>query len=245
MEPSDGNKPGKTSSSGEYSLMLGQTLRKEDKSKRQSARKAFERARQSCEPSAGDSDPPFVAPHPPIVPRGPLATDPEIPAAKEVKAATIALTESVDQICEGLVLVFGEMKLVTSTLAAITRVLLLLMIGQLIAFGFMGYMVWRLEAVVVQAEQTRKEQAHTASEIVNLKRSSEATKRSVEQVRVKAEEAPKVEIIADENKGTAVVRILPPATKGGELDATPAVSVDIPLDLDAARTTRPPSGKQR
>lgn len=229
MEPSDGNKPGKTSGSGEYSLMLNRTLRREDEDKRRSARQAFEEARQSSEPTAADS-----VDLPP--PRPPMTTDPEIPAAKEVKQATIALTASVDQICEGLVLVFGEMKTVTTTLAAITRVLLLLMIGQMIAFGFMGYMVWRLESVVVQADQTRKEQAQTTAEIANLKRSSEATKRTVDEVKSKADEAPKVEIIADQNKpGTAVVRILPP-TKSSDPDPAPPVpSVDIPLNLDGAR----------
>jgi hypothetical protein len=224
----------KTSGSGGYSLMLNDTLRRESGKTRRSAHQAFEKARQVSDPPPIESEaPPSRAELAP--PRAPMPTDPAA-AGAEVKAATVALTTSVDQICEALVLVFGEMKGSTTTLAAVTRVLMLLMLGQMVAFGFMGYMVWRLESVVDQAESTRLEQARTTVEIAKLNKSSEATKRSVDEVKSAAKDAPKVEIVADENTpGSAVVRIVPPSKSTEPHPSASSPSVVIPLKLDEAR----------
>jgi len=221
------DKKSKTSGSGEYSLMLNQTLRHEDVDKKRSARKAYEQARQT--PSVDSELPP---------PRAPMATDPQGTAAREVRAATVALTTSVDQICEALVLVFGEMKAASTTLAAVTRVLMLLMVGQMLVFGFMGYMVWRLEAVVQEAEQTRAQQERASVEIAKLKISSDATRRTVDEVKEKAAETPTVEIVADENKpGSAVVRIVPPSRSAHPNPSSS--SLEIPLKLEDARPAEP------
>lgn len=223
--------------------MLNDTLRRQDDKTRQSAHRAFEKARQTSDPAPeqpeSESDPSRDELPPP---RAPMGTDPSggAAAAAEVKAASVALTTSVDQICEGLVMVFAEMKGSTTTLAAVTRVLMLLMLGQMLAFGFMGYMVWRLESVVDQAAVTRAEQARTTDEIIKLKKSAEATKRSVDEVKSAAEDQPKLEIVPDgKTPGSAVVRIVAPPKSSDAHPTSSSPSVEIPLKLDEARETGP------
>ena len=229
-------------SSGEYSLMLNRALRREDDSKRESAREAFEQARKASEPPdlGSEMPPPARLPDDLGPARGPMSTD---SAVTEVKAASVALTTSVDQISEAMILVFGEMRSTSATLSAVTRVLVLLMVGQMLVFGFMGYMVWRLESVVDEAEITRAEQVVVLSELQKIKISANETQRTVAEVREKTEEASKVEIVPDNKKpGSAVVRIVPASkstetapegvSKPGDAGST---SVEIPLDLKGVR----------
>lgn len=248
---SSNDKPKGSGGSGEYSLMLNRTLRKQDVDKRKSARMAYEQARQTSEPPSDSELPPpgkgpspshdeLVPPRPAMGSAGDSGTGLASAAATaEVRAATVALTTSVDQICEALVLVFGEMRAASTTLSAVTRVLVLLMVGQLLVFGFMGYMVWRLESVVDEAERTRAEQVRLMAELAKVRVSADETKKTVDEVKEKTEEAPTVEIVADENRpGSAVVRIVPAAPKTANApdpSASAAGPLEIPLKLDEAR----------
>lgn len=224
-------KTGKTSS-GRYGLVLTRTMQRQGDSG--GANERYQRAR------GGDDD------RPPLT-----AKD----AEAEARDASVSLLSSVDQICQALVLVFDRIEAASSALSAVSRVLTILLLAQVCVFGVMGYTVWRLESVVATAEQNHAEQAKASREIEGLvtalgtlQRSTEATKRSVDEVATKTDEAPKLEIVADtERPGSAVVRISPGSPKAPPPlpNGPPAASsqqppsVEIPLRLDKARSAPP------
>lgn len=287
-----GKRKSGSKSSGSYGMVLGRRIANTSDGDVDKARASFEQAVLDSPPppssgSQSHPEPKSESVHTSKAPESGETTEPDpfpvvepsttpsmrdsqvAPTAKEVGDATIALTASVDEICQALVLVFDkiedllkEVKTASSALAAVSRVLLMLLVAQVVVFGLMGFLVYRIESVVRSAEQNRVEQAQTSAELrklvvgfVRLQQSAEATRRTVDEVAIKADESPKVEIVADVNKpGSAVVRIVPPLPKGGSYAPSkgpdqppqgpasgggPPPPLEIPIQLDKARPAPP------
>jgi len=236
-KPETGQSPS-SHSSGSHRLELEKHLLANTPVEVEAAQVAFDGARSSP---------------PPLIPRSPALSSPD----QERGDASRALGESVDKVCEALVMVFGKISQVSDQSHGQTLVLRSLMrwlIGVaaiqvlvcviMIVLAFMSYKTGQI------IEQTSAEQADVVQKLTELTqrvervaKASEDTKRTVAAVKKTADETATVQIVADPEKpGGAMVRIVPPKDAPAPPPKTSpdaaAFPVEIPVKVDEARTPR-------
>ena len=224
----------KSSSSGQHVLRLEEKLRENDPNALVLAKDRYEKAKES-------SDPP--------PPREPL------PSSSEVTDAAKTLAESVDKVCEALILVFDKISRVsdeahggTVIMQRVLRWMVWIGILQAVICIVTGYMVWHTVETAATIKQTNRSQAEAVvrmaeltSKVTKLSAATEETKKTVNEVKEAADEKPTVELAPDPSKpGDVVVRIVPP--KKTDSDNSPSVegatSVEIPVTVRGVRTPR-------
>jgi len=218
------------------------------------ARATYQAVKSNSTPPGGQ---PAVQPPQPIV-REKMSSVPDL---REIGDATVSLRASVDTVCEAIMFVFAKITEVTdmanqSAKEQKTTIIGLKLIGaiQMLLIASVAVAIWRVEHSVHSAKDTQKQQIEAtqdikklARELDDLRKQSLATKKTVDEVKKKADEAPRVEIVPDSEKpGSAVVRIVPKAASSspvGSAQPIPsesAVPVEIPIRDDAR-----PSKRQR
>lgn len=166
------------------------------------------------------------------------------PVVQEVEEATVRLTESVDKICEALVLVFGKISSVsdeshgqTLALRSLIRWVIGVATVQAVVCLFMIF-------VMIQTSGTVRTLEDVVVRIAGLTESAKNTERTVAKVKEATVEKSTVELAPDPSRpGVAIVRIVPPKRDVSEpvpsdsrLSPTSAPSVEIPLKVEEARS---------
>lgn len=212
----------KSSTSGPHQLDLERTLRSARPEEHTKAQLAYGEAVRPYPPRGRPAPPP----PPPI--RRQLPSVPE--AASEIEGASKHLRESVDKICEALVLVFGKMEDVGSmvegqarALRRITRWLAVVVVFQLIVCVATAFLAYQLSESVADAAVIRGSQKRVVMDLEvltkrlsGLERSTKETQETVQAVKTKSDKAPTVAIISDRRRGTrggAVVKVSPSDAK--------------------------------
>lgn len=174
---------------------------------------------------------------------------------KEMSEAAVKLTDSVDKVCEALVMVFGKISAVSDEAHGQTLVLRFLMRLMVVVAVIQGVVccvmiflafntVETAQAVGVthrHQEQATKDLAALATRVEDIAKTSKETSAVVSEVKKEADEKPTVELAADPKKpGGAVVRIVPPKSprfqKLSPPDPPESTGVEIPIKVDEART---------
>lgn len=165
--------------------------------------------------------------------------------AKEVDDASTTLTESVDQIVGVLLLVLGKQtKIVTAqekTLRASRVSLIWIRVATVVsAFAFvaLGVLLYRVDQTARSLNETQRGLTSTVEALNKTIEALERTDEKVEAVKKQTEEAPRVEIVPDEEdpeSGSAVVRITPPKKQDQKPTPEPSATVEIPIDLKGAK----------
>jgi hypothetical protein len=183
-----------------------------------------------------------------------------VPDLREIGDATSSLRASVDTVCEAIMFVFAKITEVTETANRSIQEQRTIVNGikwigaiQLVMVMFIGLATWRVERSVVSTQHIQRQQVEAtkdikrlAKELNDLKSQTIETRKSVDEVKKKAEEAPRVEIVPDSKKpGSAVVRIVPSISSADPDESAPpaptesAVSVEIPIRNEARPAKSP------
>lgn len=235
-------------SSGQHRLQLDEELRRNTPNEVEIAKKRFVKAQASVPPS----DPPS--------PRSELSGAFEV---KEVSTAAIKLTESVDKVCEALVIVFGKISEVsdiahgqTLVLRSLLRWIIVVGVLQAVVCAVMIFVAstsWRTSTAIDQTSASQAEAVRGLGFLMDrvdrLAKSAEETKKTVAEVKKTADETATVQLVADpRSPGGAMVRIVPPKEPSKDIPPPPKASapptvdspVDIPIKVDEARSPARP-----
>jgi hypothetical protein len=173
---------------------------------------------------------------------------------KEMSTAAIKLTESVDKVCEALVMVFGKISEVSDiahgqTLALRNVLRWIIFVGVIQAvvccvMVFVATTSWKTNEAVDRTSMSQTEAVWGLEVLMgrvdSLARSSEETNKAVAEVKKTADETATVQLVADpRSPGGAVVRIVPPKEPDPEVapPKSSAEPVEIPIKVDEARAT--------
>ena len=243
------DQPPSSHSSGQHRLQLDEALRRNTPTQVEAAKAAFESAQTSTPPPSSRSP----------LPPPPSASSSEI---KEMGEAATKLGESVDKVCEALVMVFGKISNVsdeahgqTLMLRSLTRLMVVVAIIQgvvCVVMILLACLTWTTSQRIDQTHVSQTAAVRGLTELTNrvdwVAKSAEETKRAVVAVKKTADETATVQLVADPDKpGGAVVRIVPPRTPvpassaSSEATKAPPASprekpVEIPVQVDGART---------
>jgi hypothetical protein len=179
---------------------------------------------------------------------------------KEVSTAAVKLTESVDKVCEALVIVFGKISEVsdiahgqTMVLRSLLRWIIVVGVLQAVVCAVMFFVAstsWRTSTAIDQTTASQAEAVRGLGLLMDrvdrLAKSAEETKKTVAEVKKTADETATVQLVADPHSpGGAMVRIVPPKEPPKDEGAPPAPPkapttvdspVDIPIKVDEARS---------
>jgi len=233
-------------------LNLDAELRRNTPVQVEAAKQQYEQAQASRPPS----DPPFF-------PRA--ARAPSSPDVREMGEAATKLTESVDKVCEALVMVFGQIRDVsdeghgqTLMLRNVLRWIMFTGIVQAVVCCVMVYIAFNSVETAKVMKQTHAGQAQVTKDlgfltdkVSRVSKQTDATGEILAEVKKAADESATVELVPDPKKpGSAVVRIVPPKNPAGpevspKTPPTPASSaVEIPIKVEEARTPKPDASRR-
>lgn len=227
-------------SSGQHRLQLDEELRRNSPTEVEAAKQRFVEAQASSPPS-------------PLPPRMPTRTGSGSFEVKEMSDAAIKLTESVDKVCEALVLVFAKISEVsdiahgqTLVLRSLLRWIIVVGVLQAVVCAVMVFVAstsWRTSTAI---DQTSASQTEAVRGLEQLTQRVEETNKTVAEVKKTADETATVQLVADpRSPGGAMVRIVPPKDPDPKV-APPKSSdepVEIPIKVDEARS--PARGEAR
>ena len=231
--------------SGQHRLNLEAEMRRNTPTEVQAAKDRYEQEQSTSTPPPPEEKDPRSS------------TNPDI---QEMSGAATKLTESVDKVCEALVMVFGKISQVsdeshgqTLVLRSLMRLMTLVAVIQAVVAAVMIFLAFYTVQSTKAVEETRRSQSEATKELSaltlrvdKLAKKAEDTKKSVDEVKESADTKPTVELAPDPKKPCdVVVRIVPPK-KTSSPPATPPNSdaVEIPVKVDGART-RPDAGSRR
>jgi hypothetical protein len=229
-------------SSGQHRLNLEAEMSRSTPTEVAQAHNRYEEEKMSSEP-------------PPDQPR--MQSSPDV---REMGDAARQLGESVDKVCEALVMVFGKISQVsdeshgqTLVLRSLMKLMVVVAIIQGVVAAVMIFLAFNtittakaVEVTHRHQEQATKDLAALTTRVEDIAKTSKETSVAVAEVKKEADEKPTVELAPDPKKpGGAVVRIVPPKTVPPKSDSSAAppkkpappksTGIEIPIKVEEAR----------